>query len=249
MKCIFCDVENTSKSIEHIVPESLGNKKYVMQKGEVCDFCNARFSKFEDKALSNSVLAMERARFAIKTKKGKNVKGKINTLVIEGDDDFRQTYLKISGKVPEFVRSYNHITGNGELEIPAFYKSEAAVCKLALKIGLESIYKSQKSIFAKYDFRDLKNYLTTKCNTDWPFVTSDYEILEFISIPKYHDKYLLKMNHCSLRLLELNYKTLLFKFKYGGIAITLNLLNRDLKWSLDILVHDRSAIIYQKVNR
>ena len=97
MKCIFCDIENDAKSIEHIVSESFGNKSYVMEKGRVCDKCNQKFSKFEGNALANSVFAMERARFGIITKKGKNVKGKVDELIIEGDEKFRKTYLSLQG--------------------------------------------------------------------------------------------------------------------------------------------------------
>ena len=74
MKCIICDSEDESKSVEHIVSESFGNKEYVMQKGEVCDICNGRFSKCEQSALSNSVFVMERARFGVESKKGRTAK-------------------------------------------------------------------------------------------------------------------------------------------------------------------------------
>ena len=85
MKCIICDKENESQSIEHIVPESLGNKSYIMVKGSICDSCNRGFSTFEKKALGNSVLLMERARQGIPSKKGKTAKGEIKGLGIEGD--------------------------------------------------------------------------------------------------------------------------------------------------------------------
>lgn len=69
MHCIFCNLENQAKSVEHIVSEAFGNKDYVAQKGRVCDSCNNNFSKFEGVALSNSIFAMERARNGIPTKK------------------------------------------------------------------------------------------------------------------------------------------------------------------------------------
>jgi hypothetical protein len=88
-QCIFCDKDNYAESLEHIVPESFGNKLYVMEKGKVCDICNGRFSKSEGISLANSIFVMERARFGIVTKKGKNVKGKVNDLKIKGDEKFR----------------------------------------------------------------------------------------------------------------------------------------------------------------
>jgi hypothetical protein len=54
MNCIFCTQNSeNSKSVEHIVPESLGNKSTVLSKGIVCDGCNNYFArKIEGEMLS-----------------------------------------------------------------------------------------------------------------------------------------------------------------------------------------------------
>ena len=45
MKCIFCKGDSSaSKSIEHIIPESLGNIDHTLPPGVVCDSCNNYFS-------------------------------------------------------------------------------------------------------------------------------------------------------------------------------------------------------------
>jgi len=45
MNCIFCKQDSTkSKSIEHVIPESLGNKTIVLPVGVVCDSCNNYFA-------------------------------------------------------------------------------------------------------------------------------------------------------------------------------------------------------------
>ena len=46
-KCIICDREHSDETVEHIVPNSLGNIHYVLRKGLVCGKCNNRFSRFE----------------------------------------------------------------------------------------------------------------------------------------------------------------------------------------------------------
>jgi len=52
MNCIFCHkASDVSKSIEHIVPESLGNKRTVLWKGAVCDECNNYFATKVEKPL------------------------------------------------------------------------------------------------------------------------------------------------------------------------------------------------------
>ena len=45
MNCLFCK-QNTdnSKSVEHIIPESLGNKEHILPRGLVCDNCNQYFA-------------------------------------------------------------------------------------------------------------------------------------------------------------------------------------------------------------
>lgn len=52
MQCIFCKgCSDESKSVEHIIPESLGNKDYVLPKGVVCDKCNNYFATNIEKKL------------------------------------------------------------------------------------------------------------------------------------------------------------------------------------------------------
>ncbi len=64
MNCIFCgQSSDAATGIEHIISESLGNKNYTLEKGDICDDCNNRFSSFERTALAASIFAMERARY------------------------------------------------------------------------------------------------------------------------------------------------------------------------------------------
>lgn len=73
MKCIFCkNNSDNTKSFEHIIPESLGNKSHVLQKGIVCDKCNNYFStKIEKQVLELSYFKSLRHRNEILTKKNR----------------------------------------------------------------------------------------------------------------------------------------------------------------------------------
>lgn len=73
MRCIFCKIESsTSKSVEHIIPESLGNKNHVLPRGVVCDSCNNYFAiKIEKPLLEQPYFVSMRARNEIISKKGK----------------------------------------------------------------------------------------------------------------------------------------------------------------------------------
>lgn len=73
--CIFCHKDSSlSKSVEHIIPESLGNKEHILPKGYVCDACNHYFSvKIESQLLAQPYFVSMRRRNDIRTKKGKFV--------------------------------------------------------------------------------------------------------------------------------------------------------------------------------
>lgn len=77
--CIFCHKDaSTSKSVEHIIPESLGNKHHLLPKGYVCDKCNNYFSvKIEKELLAQPYFVSMRFRNEILTKKNKLVKERI----------------------------------------------------------------------------------------------------------------------------------------------------------------------------
>lgn len=73
MRCIFCkEPSHASKSVEHIIPESLGNTRHVLPKGIVCDSCNNYFAReVEGPILNHPMLRNHRAWNGIRTKKGK----------------------------------------------------------------------------------------------------------------------------------------------------------------------------------
>ena len=79
MNCIFCHKDSSnSKSIEHIIPESLGNKHHFLPKGYVCDECNNYFAiKVEKELLSQPYFISMRSRNEIQTKKGNLPRQKI----------------------------------------------------------------------------------------------------------------------------------------------------------------------------
>lgn len=242
--CIFCDNANNAKSLEHIVSESFGNKHYLMARGAVCDECNNKFSKFEDKALSNTVFVMERARLGVETKKGRNVKGKIGSLTIEGNKNFTKHLVNIKGVASENIKEFNPETGIGKLHVKSFDKSEVAASKFLLKTGLEALYTSQRELFDKYDFSEIKDFLSGKDNRNWPFLTTNVEIRKFKSIPKYSVKYKLKQCRIELKFLEIDSTTLLFKFTFGAVSMSVNLLSRNLEWIRETMAVDTRAGLY-----
>jgi len=70
-KCLFCGSEHGSfNSVEHPIPESMGNDETVVPKGFVCDACNQYFgSKLEKQIMASPPFNVERVRASIRTKK------------------------------------------------------------------------------------------------------------------------------------------------------------------------------------
>jgi hypothetical protein len=71
MECIFCrKSSDDSKSVEHIIPESLGGKEHALWQSSVCDGCNNHFaSKAEKKLLRQPYFIRIRHRNIIRSKK------------------------------------------------------------------------------------------------------------------------------------------------------------------------------------
>lgn len=124
MHCIFCHKKSsTSKSREHIIPESLGNKEHFLPKGYVCDECNHYFAiKIENELLSQPYFVSMRFRNEILTKKGKLVRQKMvfpgamkstdvvmqtteNGIIASFDDDELYEAIK-AGKTSKMIEPY-----------------------------------------------------------------------------------------------------------------------------------------------
>lgn len=74
MNCIFCKnpTDQISKTIEHIIPESLGNVDSILPIGIVCDSCNNYFArKIEKEILGSPIFQLIRFEKSIPNKKGK----------------------------------------------------------------------------------------------------------------------------------------------------------------------------------
>ncbi|MBI9050126.1 MAG: hypothetical protein JEZ00_11945 [Anaerolineaceae bacterium] len=77
-KCLFCQSMGPFNTIEHIIPESLGNDDLLLR-GQVCDSCQAYFGKeVEQFVLNKTPIAFWRTFLGIKTKKGKNPSVNLN---------------------------------------------------------------------------------------------------------------------------------------------------------------------------
>lgn len=73
MRCIFCKQDSSSsKSVEHIIPESLGNVDHTLPPGVVCDQCNNYIARKIEKPILDSLYFRERRfNMDVPSKKGR----------------------------------------------------------------------------------------------------------------------------------------------------------------------------------
>lgn len=73
MRCIFCkNVSDASVSVEHILPESLGNRALYLSVGVVCDNCNNYLSREVEKPmLQSGVFRLIRSERRVPSRRGK----------------------------------------------------------------------------------------------------------------------------------------------------------------------------------
>lgn len=73
VRCIFCKQDSSaSRSVEHIIPESMGNVEHVLPIGVVCDGCNQYFArKVERPLLESPMFRLLRKDMSIPNKRGR----------------------------------------------------------------------------------------------------------------------------------------------------------------------------------
>lgn len=161
MKCIFCATDTAdSKTIEHIIPESLGNiDAFVLERGIVCDKCNNHFGrKIEQPLLEIPFFKQNRHRKNIKSKNGKIPPDKafaidIDSGVIISKDKTGENFSFDSQE------AMDKMTGLEELEIciPIFGFFDSAnihVSKFLAKAGVEAL-----AFWAHNNNVDINNHL------------------------------------------------------------------------------------------
>lgn len=73
MRCVFCKSDSShSRSVEHIIPESLGNLSHILPPGVVCDKCNNYFAtKVEKPFLETDAIRQLRFQQSVRNKRGR----------------------------------------------------------------------------------------------------------------------------------------------------------------------------------
>lgn len=143
-RCLFCKASSTaSRSVEHIIPESLGNKSAVLPAGVVCDTCNNYFArKVEAPFLQSPALRHLRFHQTLENKRGRvpPVMGLIGPDIPARVTHFPRKELTSVEVPPEALRSLAGLQ-RGELILPTGgpMPSETIISRFMAKVALESM--------------------------------------------------------------------------------------------------------------
>lgn len=142
MHCIFCKAESTSsRSVEHIIPESMGNTNHVLPIGVVCDWCNQYFArKIERQVLESPTFRLIRASMEVQSKRG---------------------------RVPQ----WDPCDGMSKPDYRLMGRFLAKVGLEVLSFKTLNIDGWNEEIAKKDELDELRNYARFNIGDDWPFTT------------------------------------------------------------------------------
>lgn len=140
--CLFCrrrDVDFTS--VEHIFPESLGNKEKLLPVGVVCDSCNHEVLAPLDAALCDfAPIAMMRAIYGIESKSGKRPTFKFDNGTLHSDRPgnvrlhLDSTKWQVDGlPAPPGHTSWSFTAQRGDMTPKRLAKVHRALAKIAVE--------------------------------------------------------------------------------------------------------------------
>lgn len=240
MNCIFCrKPSSNSKSVEHIIPESLGNKQFILGKGWVCDQCNNYFAvKIEGPLLQIPFFMQHRHDLNVKSKKGK-IPSK-NGFLLDKDtskavlhkDKNKQESIEINTAVIKQMLSH------GIKKIPvitltfATPENNQLISKWLAKMAIESLV--HKAIANEWDeitythesLDEIKRYVrNARKNEFWPYVIRQI----YNSEAGFKDNGGYFKVICTYDFILTSDYQLLFQFLFVGTEFTIDLMNADIR--------------------
>jgi len=146
--------------VEHIIPESLGNKTHVLT-GIVCDKCNSYFSKLENYFVHHHMSSAFRLFSVSKTKKDKPPmqilqRGEARRQK-DGKLTFKQSFLP-GMEADQFSITFfsEDIVIKGSYPLPDTDANKLS--RFLTKCGLEILYLKKGKIAFSDEFNQLRNY-------------------------------------------------------------------------------------------
>lgn len=185
MRCIFCKNDSSSsKKIEHIIPESLGNQEHTLPVGVVCDSCNSYFGIKVEKPLLNSYY-FRQARFRNRIPNKENRIPTIQGISLPGivpidlmtDEDGKSVFTSRERDTARFIDSLKSVK-KGLLIFPVVEKpDEQLMSRFLAKVALEvlasrllGIPEGLNEVIDKSELDKLRHYARFGASSIlWPY--------------------------------------------------------------------------------
>lgn len=135
--CIFCGSTGSFNSVEHIIPESLGNDVVILAKGWICDKCNHILSKVERQVVSNSIIGVERCSMGVITKKKKPARALTHGITWFAAPGKSLGVVGVETNWSKVPVLWNKEFSSGKLVIPLHDDSCYQTARFLLKVGVE----------------------------------------------------------------------------------------------------------------
>lgn len=181
LRCLFCkNPSDESNSVEHIVPESIGNLSHTLPKGVVCDTCNNYFArKVEKQFLEYEGIKLLRFRQFIPNKKGNIppatvlVNGKYPAIARMETKGEYVGYIELSEEaITEVMKEEKgSIMFSAETEVPNGLIISRFLAKVALEAMAERLINAPGGIDYLIDEKQLdkiRNHARKGETKEWP---------------------------------------------------------------------------------
>jgi HNH endonuclease len=238
-KCLYCLKDKSSTttfdSVEHVVPESLGNKNYILPQGFVCDKCQNYFSHIENKVLNSVPFSWERSISSTLTKKNKYPRLERSGIKLETRDN--RPHLDIDR--PNLKKNDYRVdktTGLINLHIPEQDNQKTLnrnYLRFLIKMGLGLLFFNTND--SQFKYNHLLNPYSSSFNegrdfarqpprgATWNLWTGILGQESWLSSGQYKAK------------LDLSHNSTIFRFRYGFYACACNLVKPELDNHLSTL--------------
>lgn len=246
-RCIFCLTDaSASKSVEHVVPESLGNRSYVLPAGIVCDRCNGYFAvKVEKPLLEADFFTSLRFHQAVPSKRGKIP----TTEGVHAETGIAVTAYKTAAGRPGILIHPDQIdsffdaisrTGAGKIlfsdpQEPPSYLIERFMAKCGLEMVAQRVYMQpdwRAQMVLRSEFNPIRRFARFGEGKRWPvhirrIYSADASI---VSLTGSREQVLFEYD-----LLYSDRSELYAVLAYFGIEFTINLVGPELDGYVDWL--------------
>ena len=233
--CIFCNKNGPFSSVEHVIPESLGNDIVILDKGWVCDECNNALSAFENSVLSKSILGIERCRLGVITKKKKPARSKTYGITWFAEPDKPQNVLSAETDWENYPILRNKNFSGEKIAIPIHDETCEDIARLLLKIGIEitAIALQAGHPDIQGNFSEAKKHILSLDQELWPYFLIRSSGIEryvtsiFKNSPQEHNY----IRSCGFDIfLHLAENEVIMFFSYGCFCAGISLTSRGTNW-------------------